>query len=954
LRWAALGALFVAAGTAGAQTNTGSVYGRVADKQGLVVVGATVTVKSTDLATARTATSDGAGRFTLTGLVPGAYTVEAKKGQLVTRRPVRLTVGLGSSTEVALALEVATVRQRSGAGTTVNARPGTSEGNTTTPPINQTEPQVLSFFAGTVVTYLPNKSRDLTQFDPLSTNAHEDEDGSGDVVDGQRPTTGVVTVVDGVAFDSPLLGGLRGSGEGQGVALPQTVVREFQVVSTGVSAEVGGTSAALVNVATKEGSNRMHGEAFYSARPSTLTAANGFGQSLDATQNVFGLSEGGAIRKNRSFFYAGLEQGFVHAPQVTAFAPQAAGVVAPAALAGLQGEIAELETPLSLSGRVDTVLSANETLNVELAGERVRVTNASDGQSRTLATAANAENVSGQSLWARVGLTSVLGPRTVNQALLAWSQDHRGATPVSTAPEMFVNGFGVLGGNALGPHLYTSQQWQVADDVALSRGSRLLTFGGALHVDPAYEQREENLNGRFDYDSLTALQQSAPRRFQQTFVTGNTLYQATVTELGLYANAHVELRRRLTLTAGLRWAAQWNPQPPQSNARIPQTQRIPNDITQWQPRVGLAWNAAAKTTLRLSAGLYDAPTPATVFHRVFADNGTATVTADSYFDPQLLALTAANTATPHALSVAPAGLAKPAALVEGIAAGFRNPRSAQAAASVDQTVSAKLTLRAGYVHAETWRLQRVVDQNLLPPVATVQGVPVFGTARPLAGVGRMLVTESTAHSTYDGVSVSAIAQISRRSQFTLNYTAARTWDDDTSDGPYANVTALNPFNLAAERAYSGLDVRNTFNASAIFNLPYGLKLNPLAVVRSGAPYTGLIGFDTQNDANDWNDRAVVNGAETPRNLYRQPIFSDEDVRLVKDFTLKGEGHHLDLFMDVFNLAGAQNRSFGPEGVSLFGSTLAPVASAGQALYAPGAARVGGPRTVQFTARLVGF
>ena len=43
-----------------------------------------------------------------------------------------------------------------------------------------------------------------------------------------------------------------------------------------------------------------------------------------------------------------------------------------------------------------------------------------------------------------------------------------------------------------------------------------------------------------------------------------------------------------------------------------------------------------------------------------------------------------------------------------------------------------------------------------------------------------------------------------------------------------------------------------------------------------------------------------------------------DIRFVKDITLKGEGHHLDLFMDIFNITGAGNRNYGPESVSLYG------------------------------------
>jgi hypothetical protein len=469
-----------------------------------------------------------------------------------------------------------------------------------------------------------------------------------------------------------------------------------------------------------------------------------------------------------------------------------------------------------------------------------------------------------------------------------------------------------------------------------------------------YEQREENLNGRFDYNSLADYLANQPHRFQQTFATGSTRFTGTVREFGLYANTRVDLHPGLTLTAGIRWAGQWNPQPTNPNAAISQTQNIPNDLSQWQPRAGLAWSATKSTVVRLSTGLYDAATPATIFHRIFADNGTQTITADSYFDPALLTLTNAMTAAPVALSAPPIGLTTPHALIEGIDSGFRNPTSFQAALTVDETVSPKLTMRAGYVHASTWHLQRALDENLAPPTINAQGVPIFLSPRPLAGVGRVLINQSSAHSSYDGLSLSAIAQISRRTQVTVNYTLAQTHDDDSNDGPYDINAALNPFATKTERAFSNLDIRNALNVAGIFNLPAGFKLNPLVVVRSGAPYTGLIGFDTQNDANDFNDRALVNGVETPRNLYRGPAFSDADLRVVKDFTLKGEGHHLDLFMDVFNVLGTSNRSFGDQQISLFGNAANPIFSARQALFAPGVTRVGGPREFQFTARLVGF
>jgi hypothetical protein len=929
-----------------AQANTGTVFGTATDPAGKLLPGCTVTIRSTDLASARTAVADAHGRFGMTGLVPGAYTVEAKCNGLAARRPVRLTVTLGASTELALKLEVARVRQ----GTTVTARGNTSEGNTLAPPVNQTEASVSSFLSGNNVTYLPLHDRDISQYEQLASNTHEAGESSGVSVDGQRPNA-LYTQVDGVDYTNPLLGGARGESE-RGFLLPQTTVREVQTVTSGLSAETGQTSAGLINVATKEGSNKFHGEGFYTLRPGPASSADAFGNSLDNFASTFGGSYGGPIRKDKAFFYAGYEQDWLHTPSFFQFAPEATAI--PTALAALQQAVPGDATPLAFEGRLDAVLNPGNTFNLELGANRIRIQNLTAGSSRTLEALTHSASLSGQSFFTRAGLTTVLSPRAVNQAVVAWSSDHRGQTPNSTAPELFINGVGVLGGDSLGAHLYTARRTQLTDSISLIRGKNLFEFGGGAAIDPAYEQREANLNARFDYNSLANFEANQPRRFQQTILTGDTRYQATVAQLALYANAHVELTPHLAMTAGLRWEAQVNPRPAHPNTALAATKSLPSDVAEWQPRLGFAWNPAAKTVVRVSTGLYTAATPATYFHRAFADSGTQTVTLDSYFDPQLLALAGGLTATPHALATVPTGISTPEAAVLGISPNFRNPRSLQTAIALDQTISPKLTLRAGYLHESTWHLEREIDENLNPPTVNAAGLPIFPATRPITGVGRLLVEQSTAHSTYDSLTLTGIAQITRRSSFTVNYTLAHTRDDDSNLGPFSIDSALNPFNLAAERADSNLDQRQTLAISSVFNLPVGFKFNPVFLVHSGLPYTAITGFDTQGDANDFNDRAMINGQESARNALRQPAFSDTDFRFVKDITLKGEGHHLDLFVDVFNVFGSPNRNFGAEQVSFYGNSAFPVYSAGQPLFAPGAASVGGPREIQFTARLVAF
>jgi hypothetical protein len=57
---------------------------------------------------------------------------------------------------------------------------------------------------------------------------------------------------------------------------------------------------------------------------------------------------------------------------------------------------------------------------------------------------------------------------------------------------------------------------------------------------------------------------------------------------------------------------------------------------------------------------------------------------------------------------------------------------------------------------------------------------------------------------------------------------------------------------------------------------------------------------------------------------------------------------------IFNITGAQNLNFGPDGISVFGAPADPVFTAGQALFAPDTAQFAGACEVQFTVRLVAF
>ncbi len=925
----------------------GSISGTVTDPHGDVIPGAKVTIRNADLAAERVVTTNDEGRFVSTLLPSGPYLIQVAAPGFTLKKPVRITLGVGSSVQLKVTMALPATSQ----SVTVTGRGPTVEGNTTQPVANRTEPEVSNSLAGLTVTYLPNRDRDFSQFAQLAAGVEQAPNYSGIVIAGQRPDA-TAAAIDGVSFQDPLQGGQRGTRD-TSFFFPQTVVREFQIVRAGATAEVGDTNAGFVNVVTKEGSNKLHGEAFYIGRPSPLSSADTFGHSLDNAQNEFGGSIGGPIKKNKIFYYVGAEQDYLNIPYWTEFAPQSPTTAVPSDLAALQKQTVGHSDPTAVFERTDFVLNNNNTLNLQFNYNRLNASGGlGDGSTRSLASADNNINLTGDSYWVRGTLNTLFGSAIVNQVIAQWGRDTRNLTPSSTLPEYVINGFGVLGGNSVYPNLYRSDSTRLGDDVAIVRGKLQLHFGGDFAYAPGRQQREANTNAQFDYDSLTAFMNNDIRRYQQTFITGNDTYSGAVRELGMYVNAKLTVTDKLTVTAGLRWDAQWNPQPPNPNPAIPLTTSIPSDLNQWQPRLGIAWEATPKTVLRASAGLYDAPTPATYFQRVFTDNGLNTTVADSYYDPQLLQLF--TNSLPLAYPVVPNGLTTPTAFVVGIDPNFRNPRSFQVSGSVERQVNAKTTLTAAYVHNSTWDLQTLVNQNLFSPAYDATGTPIFPTTRPDPTVGQLLVNRSSAHSSYDAMQITAGFQLPHRSQLNANYTLARARDNDSNLGPFTISSPLDPLDLATNSAYSTFDVRNSFNLSAITNLPYGFKINPILQWRSGFPYNPIVGFDSQNDGNDYNDRAIINGLVAPRNIFRQPSFFNLDLRFVKDITLKGEGHHLDLFMDIFNITGAGNRNFGPESVSLFGTPSAPVYSAGQALFAPDTNHFGSTRQVQFTVRLTAF
>ena len=94
-----------------------------------------------------------------------------------------------------------------------------------------------------------------------------------------------------------------------GIPYGVDAVDQFQVVTSGGQAELGRALGGYISVVTKSGTNVMHGDVYGYFRDDSLNAANALsGTTLPMSQKQYGGSLGGPLVRNRSFFFANIEQ----------------------------------------------------------------------------------------------------------------------------------------------------------------------------------------------------------------------------------------------------------------------------------------------------------------------------------------------------------------------------------------------------------------------------------------------------------------------------------------------------------------------------------------------------------------------------------------------------------------------------------------------------------------------
>lgn len=894
-----------------ADANKGSIHGVVLDSTGSPIPEARVLAIQTSSGLERETVSTSDGQFQLGYLLPGSYELRVEAGSVgAILRDVVVRVGGSVQVRVSVALQ----------NTPENVQVSTSV-------LSVADAEMTQVIPLEAIRDLPINGRRFQEFAALTPTVHVEPDTLGQLsFAGQRGVNSNV-LIDGTDYNEPFLGGIRG-GERSNAAftIPQSGIREFQAVTTGYSAEYGRSTGGVLNAITRSGSNAYHGEAFYLARDSKLSAQTPLGQEALEDQQQFGGAAGGPVVRNRLFFFGAAEQQFAKYPRQVRFG-LLDGVTRTPDVAPALDFFRSLETPFeqtndatAVLGRGDLRIGEGNLLAVRYGYSRNNAANASvlGASLEPLTNIALTGNGTEYDTVRTLGgqLTSALTPSLLNDLRVQHSFEKRMRNPNAGSPLIDAGVIGSAGTPALLPYLLRDRRLQIADAFTILRGSHAIKFGADYSYVGFYQWYGDNQFGTFSVANadvettlriLSASGSPAGNRFDHPSVlyrrqVGTLAVENAAHQLAFFLQETWRVRPGLTVNAGLRWAGQFNPQPLTNNSFLVSNVRdftfprgrldptsVPNALNQWAPRLGIAWNPGRSgTVLRLHAGLFYAQTPFVLLAGALdtfsntpsdvslqiAPNARGTVYQQ--FRSAGIDLNQASLASLPVVSAADqiwqiAGTTVPfgqANVVTTSGANFRNPRAAQFAVGAQQQITQGFSVDYQLNYVNTVHLTRNIDYNVPFPSlrpGDLSQRPFFGLRSGVSRPNPNLGQVLVRESSARSryVANSFRAQWNRSSvNFAANYTLAWNKSSDDSERAISGITYQNPFDLSREFNWSALDARHTASGYVLYRAPLGLEFTSLFRYRSGLPIDATTGGDTSE---------LLSGARGNRPLERAGV-----------------------------------------------------------------------------------
>jgi hypothetical protein len=914
-----------------AQTpDTATIHGQVVDQSRAPVAGVHVSARNAQTGLERAAQSDSSGNFSMAGLsVAGAYDIAASKDGFAEANLKAVTLAGGATAELNFQLNVA------GGQTQITVTGVAGQ-------VRTDAPQLGTLLDTAQVEETPLLSRRITAL-PMLNAANRPAINQGDVFMNQNLFT---TNGAGRRQASFVVDGSTGNDSwGRQTifsAIPLTSVQEMAVMTNAFSAEYGGSTGSVVNIVTKSGGNKFHGEMLELWRPAdTAAALSGFtttnatsGNQL--TSDSLGQSSAaltGPVAGGAYFAVNGEFSREDKGSPVTS--PIAPGVFVGhyrgwLGLVRLDRQI-DSRNNLFFRGNLDGFHDTNP--NGAVGGNNLPTVDRVFRR-RTYST--------------ELGETAVLSPSLLNNVRLQFQL----ASPITqfdpvvngTQSQVPISTGGTFTTGTSQSALLMNRQYQVNDTLSTVRGRHQMKFGGdTVHSHTGGNSKEFGgpiYLGQFVYNTCTqplAVCESSPylgnianvRTYTQSY--GNARYTVDDTLWSLFVQDDIQLRPGLTVNIGLRY----------------ERQTFTDSRKNFAPRAGFSYNLRGdgRTVIRGGFGIYYSQIvdnsaanwaltgPAGVFNYT-ASPGQAGFPASVAAAP-LPAFPAGAPVPLRSLYIRPGDSANlnqffPTSTLIGYQDKLMNPYSEQWTFGIERRLATNWVLAVDYVGSHTLKINRPLDVN--PPSAFIRTAsgqtrtpqaanctrPYWiafykqqGTAcntaatNPQPPYSTILSDVNDGYAYYDALDVNLTHRFSHRLAMLASYTWSHAIDNVDPDIPGQNPNLPN-FTGKIENGNAIFDQGQRFVLSGVCVAPLKINIGGVATLGSGLPYNITTATTNSGDTGGTADRPVIDGVVIGRNAGRGKSIYEFSPFLERPIALGSDRMNLVLRAEAFNLFNHPN------------------------------------------------
>lgn len=922
------------AGAAGAQVVGANLSGRIVDQDGGSLPGVTVTITNKANGATQTVVTNEQGAFRVVALQPAPYQVKAELAGFGTAtRELVLTIGANATLD--LTLGVATLEE----SITVTAQ---------TPIVEVARAAPTSTIVESQIQALPVLERNFLALAQIMPGAAPNYISKFSRVKFGGPAdqrNGYTTIVDGGDLDDAIWGDPT-------VNVSQDAVQEFKVFRNQFDAQYGAALAAVVTVATKSGTNAVHGTGYYFGRDDALNARNAFQRTKPVyNQKRTGGSIGGPIRLNRSHYFGAYEyngverQNIIALPASNPFATQENGV-------------------FPATSREHMAVVKLDHRFTDRASMFVRYAFDDQYATRTGTVTSDSANVNDSSkMHSVIGEQNlVLSNSAVNTLRAHYMWNEVATVPVTLGVAQVVRPSVTTGQNWTSPQFFPRTRIQLFETFYKTAGRHDLKAGADYtYAKHTYEAHFYE-SGYWQFGTDAPFDRNNPATYPIAFVQQtNGTYDYNSHILAAYVQDDWRVTDRLRLNLGLRYDLDTNLRMNGIYEQVlsdPAYRGLDNfvstdrgtDADNIQPRLGATYDVlgTGRLVARAGWGLYI--TRNRHYFGLTAQDRLLGI-AVRLQDPNQLRNYPDITATLGGKSLADYVASGAARSVYLIPDDYELPESRNSTLGFGWQINDTTGLDVDFVHAYGYKQLGALDLNL-PASGRISAT----NPRPVSQFTEVKSLENFTKSWYNAMETQFRTRFKGVDSLTVSYTLSSSKRDGVNH--YQNYPGT--MRTPSEKGYSEQDTRHNLSMSAATSLPYGVQLSGILRALSGTPFGVSAGFDIDGDTQVQNDRPaglgitvgrenvaeslrIINELRATRNL--APISEDLlklepfislDLRLTKDFGLP-RGSRLELFLESYNTLNRVNYS------GFNGSIVSP------ALLIRNAAR--DPRQIQLGARV---